>query len=117
MKKKKSKKRVVRKHKKEKVKNKYEINSKNIKLISAIFETILAVPFLGGFFVLMTAWMLLAVGLVLGIVGVIICSKEKTNKSGHILQIITSCIGWIPVIGWLMHLITAVVLWQTWSKE
>lgn len=118
MKKKRSKKKAVKKKitKKEAKKN-YDLNSKNIKFVSAIFETVLAVPFLGGFFVLFTAWTLLAVGLVLGIMGVVICSKEKKSKSGHVLQIITSCVGWIPFVGWAMHLFSAIVLWQAWIKE
>lgn len=34
--------------------------------------------------------------------------KEKIH--GSILGIITSCIGWIPIVGMIMHIITAVFL-------
>jgi hypothetical protein len=48
--------------------------------------------------------------LVLHIVTLVISVNEKSGKTGSIAGIITSCIAWIPFVGMIMHLISALLL-------
>ncbi|RLE46797.1 hypothetical protein DRJ22_01045 [Candidatus Woesearchaeota archaeon] len=88
-----------------------------MKLGAAILETILAIPILGAMIILFSFWLLLPVEIALGIIGIIMSKKAKTKKTGHIFQIITGCLAWIPIVGWIMHIITAVILWIGWKND
>lgn len=48
--------------------------------------------------------------LILHIITLVMTKKDNGALAGSILGIITSVIAWIPLLGWLMHLITAVFL-------
>lgn len=84
--------------------------SRIMKLITAILEGILALPILGGAIVVATSYWALIVMLVLHVITLILTRKDNGFSAGSILGIITSLIAWIPVIGWLMHLVTAIFL-------
>ncbi len=90
--------------------------SKALKLASAIVETVLGIPILGGLIVLSLAWTPLVIALTLHIVTLIFSVKQKIDKPGSVLGIVTSCVGWIPGIGMIMHIISAVILWIEWAK-
>lgn len=98
-------------------KESFSFNSQNLRFISAIFESVLAVPFLGGFFVLLTAWTALLGGIVLGIMGIVYANKEHKSREGFIWQVVANSLGWIPVVGWILHLVAAIVLWKEFDKE
>lgn len=78
--------------------------------ITGLAEALLAIPFIGGGFVISTGYTALGVMFVLHAVTLFFCFREYSPKSGSILGIITSLVSWFPLIGWVMHLITAVVL-------
>ncbi len=78
--------------------------------ITGLAEALLAIPFIGGGFVISTGYSALGVMFVLHAITLFFCFREYSPKAGSILGIITSTIAWIPVIGWVFHLITAVVL-------
>lgn len=78
--------------------------------ITGLAEALLAIPFIGGSFVLSTGWTALGVMFVLHAITLFFCFREYSPKSGSILGIITSMVAWLPGIGWLMHLLTAAVL-------
>ncbi|MGM7702979.1 hypothetical protein ACSVDE_14710 [Pseudalkalibacillus sp. Hm43] len=76
-------------------------------------EALLAIPVLGGAFVIGNGYVPLFVMLGLHILTLIYASKEASigfQRAGSILGIITSAIAWIPFIGWFMHSLTAIVL-------
>ncbi|WP_221567020.1 hypothetical protein [Alkalihalobacillus sp. TS-13] len=76
-------------------------------------EAFLAIPFIGGTFVLANWYIPLFVMLGLHIVTLVYVNKEAKigfQRVGSIFGVITSCIAWIPVVGWLMHSITAIIL-------
>ncbi|MCF6410085.1 hypothetical protein [Pseudalkalibacillus salsuginis] len=76
-------------------------------------EAFLAIPVIGGTFVLANWYIPLFVMLGLHIVTLVYVNKEAKigfQRVGSIFGIITSCIAWIPIIGWLMHSITAIIL-------
>jgi hypothetical protein len=56
------------------------------------------------------AWTPLLIALVLHIVTLIFSNQDHTKYYGSVMGIITSIIGFIPFVGMLMHIITAVLL-------
>jgi hypothetical protein len=84
--------------------------SKILKWISAIFEGLLGIPFLGGAFIIANGWTPLFFMLILHIITLVITIRDRGASAGSILGIITSVIGIIPVLGMVMHIITAIVL-------
>ena len=78
--------------------------------ITGLAEAALAIPFIGGGFVVSTGYTALGVMFVLHAVTLFFCFREYSPKSGSILGIITSLLAWIPLIGWALHLLTAIVL-------
>ena len=85
-------------------------NSRVMKWITGALEGILAIPFLGGIIVIGTYYCILPIMLILHIITLVMTKKDNGASAGSILGIITSVIAWIPLLGWLMHLITAVFL-------
>src|SRR4051794_1565618 len=81
-----------------------------LKWFTGVFEALLGIPVLGGAFIISNGWTPLFIMLVLHIVTLFFSFKEMQNKYGSILGIITSIIGWIPGVGMLMHIITALAL-------
>src|SRR5690606_7398125 len=78
--------------------------------ITGLAEAFLAIPLIGGGFVISTGYSVLGVMFVLHAITLFFCFREYSPKSGSILGIITIAIAWIPGIGWVFHLITADVL-------
>lgn len=92
------------------VKKSMNKNTKTLKLASGIYECVLGIPFLGGFIIIEMAYVPLIVSLALGIIGLILSSKHKEQQAGHIVQIIAGAIGWIPIVGWGLHVAAAIML-------
>ncbi|WP_083553659.1 hypothetical protein [Planococcus versutus] len=78
--------------------------------ITGLAEAFLAIPLIGGGFVISTGYSVLGVMFVLHAITLFFSFREYSPKSGSILGVITSTIAWIPGIGWVFHLITAAVL-------
>ncbi|MBW2995265.1 hypothetical protein KY312_02845 [Candidatus Woesearchaeota archaeon] len=91
-------------------------NEKVLKLVTAIGETVLAVPLLGGLLVVSTLWITLGIMLVLHILTLIFCNKRKLPITGNIIGIVASVLGIIPVLGWILHIVTAVFLWLEFNR-
>jgi hypothetical protein len=87
------------------------------KLITAIAETYLAIPVIGGLSVVALLWVPLAVMLVLHVITLVVSSNKKSSTSGSILGIVTSILAFIPILGWILHITTAIVLWITFATE
>ncbi len=84
--------------------------SRLMKFVTGGMEAFLGIPILGGLFIMGTGYTPLWVMLILHIVTLLLAAKENTVKLGSILGIITSCLAWIPILGMLMHILTAIVL-------
>ncbi|REE87494.1 hypothetical protein A8990_109140 [Paenibacillus taihuensis] len=91
--------------------------SRILKWVSGGIEVFLGIPIIGGLFVISMAWTPLFFMLVLHIVTLVFCSIEKKPKHGSILGIITSVVAWIPVVGMIMHIITAILLMVSAAKD
>jgi uncharacterized membrane protein len=81
-----------------------------LKLASAIIETIFAIPIIGAMIILGFVWVPLIIALILHIV-VLVLTIDTRNKTGSILGICASIFGFIPFVGWILHVIAAIFLW------
>ncbi|WP_147802851.1 hypothetical protein [Alkalicoccus halolimnae] len=88
-----------------------------LKRVSGGAEAFLGIPFLGGLFILNFSWIPLFIMLALHLFVLFISGKQGKKKTGSVLGIVTSCIGWLPFIGMVMHIVTAVVLLTEAHKE
>jgi len=84
--------------------------SKILKWVTGGLEALWGFPILGGTLVIGLAYTPLLLMLILHIVTLIIAKKEGQASNGSIIGIITSCVAWIPIVGMIMHIITAVFL-------
>ncbi|PLS15849.1 hypothetical protein CVD28_20315 [Bacillus sp. M6-12] len=81
-----------------------------LKWVSGGLEGLLGIPVLGGAIVIGFAWTPLFIMALLHIITLVFSAKENQNKHGSILGIVTSLLAWIPFVGMIMHIITAILL-------
>lgn len=84
-------------------------NLRLAKIVAFILELALAIPFIGGTIVLSTGYTVLGVAFVVHVIVFILALKLYGSKAGSVLGIVTSLLAWIPLVGWALHAITAVV--------
>jgi len=84
--------------------------SRLMKIVTGLMEGFLGIPVIGGLFIISTGYTPLVVMFILHIVTLLICSRERTGGVGSVLGIVTSCVAWIPIVGMVMHILTAIVL-------
>lgn len=80
----------------------------NIKLGMAIYETILAIPLLGGLIIISFAWTPLAIALAGHIVALVFSVEYNKKKTGPIIGIVASVLGIIPFVGMILHILAAI---------
>lgn len=83
---------------------------KILKWVTGGLEAILGIPFLGGSIVISMFWTPLLFMLFLHIITLVLAKKDGLNANGNILGIITSCLAWIPFVGMIMHILSAVFI-------
>lgn len=83
---------------------------KTLKWVSGGIEALLGIPILGGSIVIGLAWTPLLLMLVFHIVVLVFSNKVGVKAHGNILGIVTSAIGWIPIVGMIMHILSAVFI-------
>ncbi|MCL6603397.1 MAG: hypothetical protein K6T94_11020 [Paenibacillus sp.] len=84
--------------------------AKLLKWGSFAYEAFLALPIIGGLFVLSNAWIPLGFAFVLHVAAIVVLLRERGPIIGNVIGVVASIIGFIPFVGWIMHAITAVVL-------
>lgn len=84
--------------------------SRIMKWVTGAFEAVLGIPVLGGIIILSMSWTPLIVMLALHIVTLLLTRKDGGRTTGSIIGIVTSCIGWIPIVGMIMHMLSAIFL-------
>ncbi|MFH5184405.1 hypothetical protein ACHHV8_18140 [Paenibacillus sp. TAB 01] len=92
-------------------------NTKTLILVTAILEAILGIPFVGGLIVISLSYVPLIVMLIVHIITLFLVSKENKPRHGSIAGIITSCIGWIPFVGMVLHIVTAILLFLIYTRQ
>jgi hypothetical protein len=91
--------------------------SRILKWITGGLEAFLGIPILGGLIVFGFLYTPLLVMLVLHIITLVFTIIENGDKAPSILGIVTSCIAWIPIVGMIMHIITAILLMVSASRR
>jgi hypothetical protein len=75
------------------------------------FEAFLAIPIIGGAFILANGWTpLLIAGIMHAILVVMLLATNQKSIIGNLIGIVGALLGAIPVLGWFLHLIAAFVL-------
>lgn len=92
-------------------------SSRVLKWVSGGLEALLGIPVLGGTIILSLAWTPLAVMLVLHIVTLVLSRKNNEPFYGSVLGIVTSLVGWIPGVGMVLHILSAIFLMVTAAKS
>jgi len=91
--------------------------SRVLKWITGAFEVFLAIPVVGAAVVMGSAYTALGVMFILHVITLILSAKNKEPFYGSILGVITSVLAWIPLLGWILHLITGILLMVTASQK
>lgn len=81
-----------------------------MKWVSGGLELFLAIPIVGGSIVISTGYIALIIMLGIHITSLVIAINAQTSKVGNIFGIVTSCLAWIPLVGWILHLVTGIIL-------
>ncbi|ASK62124.1 hypothetical protein CFK37_08080 [Virgibacillus phasianinus] len=81
-----------------------------MRIITGGFEAFLGIPIIGGIYIMGQGYTPLLVMFILHIITYILSKNNNSATVGSILGIITSLIGWIPFVGFIMHIITAITL-------
>ncbi|WP_410513158.1 hypothetical protein PaeBR_01390 [Paenibacillus sp. BR2-3] len=92
-------------------------SSRILKWLTGSFELILAIPLLGAAIVIGSWYSVLGLMFVLHLVTLILSSKNREPIYGSVLGIVTSLLAWIPIVGWVLHLITAILLMVSASQK
>ncbi|MDQ0245794.1 hypothetical protein J2S09_003372 [Bacillus fengqiuensis] len=87
-----------------------------LKWVSGGLEALLGIPILGGTIVMSLLWTPLLLMAILHVVTLIIAIKENEKTHGSILGIVTSVLAWIPFLGMVMHIASAIVLMMDAAK-
>ncbi|ODG93933.1 MULTISPECIES: hypothetical protein [Bacillaceae] len=85
-------------------------NVKNMKWISGGFEALLGIPVLGGWIVFGFGYTPLFIALILHIITLVLAKKAGVSAIGNIFGIITSCLAWIPILGMILHILSAIFI-------
>jgi len=85
-------------------------NVRTLKFISGGYEAILGIPIIGASIILGFGWTPLVVALIIHIITLALAKKAGLTAYGNILGIITSCLAWIPGLGWILHVLSAVFI-------
>jgi hypothetical protein len=92
--------------------------SRILKWVTASLETLLAIPGFGAFIIISTYWTPLALMLILHIITLVLSIKSgRTENKGSIIGIIASCIGFIPGVGMVLHILSCIFLFIEASKN
>lgn len=78
------------------------------KWVAGGVEALLGIPVLGASIILGLVWTPLVIMLAFHIINLVLSKKEDLPITGSILGIVGNAIGWIPFVGMIMHIITAV---------
>ncbi|WP_082804627.1 hypothetical protein [Rossellomorea vietnamensis] len=91
--------------------------SRILKWTTGAFEAVLGIPLLGASIIIGFLWFPLVIMLVLHITTLLLTIRDKGATTGSILGIVTSCIGWIPFVGMVMHIVSAIFLMINAAKS
>ena len=80
------------------------------KMILGLVELFFAIPIFGGGFIIAHAYTPLVVLIVLHAVGVALANGARKTKGIHIFGVVGNMVAFIPIVGWLVHLLVGLGL-------
>jgi hypothetical protein len=90
-------------------------------IICLVFEGVLSLPILGGVIVLSLLWIPLIYMFLLHTAALIVGYRSKEKMYPSIIGLCAAVLGWIPILGWMLHVCTVValsmVLWSYHQKS
>ncbi|WP_017812528.1 hypothetical protein [Paenibacillus shenyangensis] len=81
-----------------------------LKWVTFALEALMAIPIIGGTFVISYGYSPLFIAFVLHLVALVLAVRLGRSPFGNAFGVITSALAWIPFLGWIMHCIAAVLL-------
>ncbi|PEJ57375.1 hypothetical protein CN692_13255 [Bacillus sp. AFS002410] len=81
--------------------------------LTLVCECILAIPLIGGLVVISSHYSALLIMLVLHIIAIVASGNRGLKLIGSKFGIITCLLGWIPFLGMILHMLTAIILLVT----
>ncbi|MEH7464323.1 hypothetical protein V7166_20340 [Bacillus thuringiensis] len=90
---------------------------KILKWVSGGLEALLGIPVLGGTIIVSLLWLPLLFMLALHIITLVLAKKNGMNANGNVLGIVTSCIAWIPFVGMIMHILSAIFIMMDAARK
>lgn len=90
---------------------------KLLKWGTGALEALLGIPVLGGTIVVSLLWLPLLFMLVLHIVTLVLAKKANMSASGNVLGIVTSCLAWIPFVGMILHILSAIFIMMDAARK
>lgn len=86
-----------------------KVSLKNYKTIIGFLELFFGFPILGGLLILKMNYIPLLILFCLHVYGIILSKKFNENYLGHSIGIVTNLLGFIPILGMMMHLISGAI--------
>ncbi|WP_242291590.1 hypothetical protein [Bacillus cereus group sp. BfR-BA-01356] len=90
---------------------------KLLKWVTGALEALLGIPVLGGTIVVSLLWLPLLFMLVLHIVTLVLAKKANMSANGNMLGIVTSCLAWIPFVGMILHILSAIFIMMDAARK
>ena len=90
---------------------------KLLKWVTGALEALLGIPLLGGTIVVSLLWLPLLFMLVLHIVTLVLAKKVNMSANGNVLGIVTSCLAWIPFVGMILHILSAIFIMMDAARK
>lgn len=85
--------------------------NKLLKWVSFGVEAFLAIPFLGGAFIIANGWTpLFFAGVLHAAAIVFLLMSKRMVITGNLVGLAGALLGWIPFLGWILHLLAAIIL-------
>ncbi|MFD1020787.1 hypothetical protein [Thalassobacillus hwangdonensis] len=81
-----------------------------LKWITGILEGLLAIPIVGGLFILGSGWQALLFMFIFHAVTLGFSIKDGRFSVGSVIGMVANLLGVIPILGWMLHTLTAIVL-------
>lgn len=78
-------------------------------LIAFLFELFLALPVIGGITVIAAGYATITIAIIIHLIALVARVSTGRSKVVPIIAIILTLLTWVPVVGWLMHVIITVL--------
>ncbi len=82
------------------------ITGKRLYMVAVVLEGFFAIPVVGGLMIFSSAYVLLVVAFLLHLSALIFGKDENLFKLAPVFGMIASILGFIPGLGWVLHVIT-----------